>query len=323
VAGNSKSVVLAALFANGAIAVLKFVGFLLTQSPAMLAETYHSISDTGNQMFLLIGIKYGGRERDRKHPFGYGKAQFFYSFLVSVFLFGIAGWESAKHGYEAVMHGETTAVEGAATLPVVGAEIPGVYVNYGVLIGAIVFETYALIKARAAMKAEIEEKGYSGYVEAFRKTSRTTLLTALTEDTIALAGLGLALAGIYLTRATGNYIFDAGAALLIGIMLMGFALALAWENKRLILGESLPADEERTLRDAITTADGVDSIVDFRTVYFGPAEVLVAADVAFTDGLDTTEIGEQIDGIEAEIKRRSPDIGKVYIEPERTVDAQQ
>ena len=88
---SSKSVVLAALVANGLIAILKFIGFLLTGSAAMLSETYHSISDTGNQVFLLIGIRYSGRDRTRKHPFGYGKAQFFYSFLVSVFLFGIAG----------------------------------------------------------------------------------------------------------------------------------------------------------------------------------------------------------------------------------------
>ncbi|WP_256393876.1 cation diffusion facilitator family transporter [Natronoarchaeum rubrum] len=315
-AGNSKSVVLAALFANGAIAILKFLGFLLTQSPAMLAETYHSISDTGNQVFLLIGIRYGGQERDREHPFGYGKAQFFYSFLVSVFLFGIAGWESAKHGYEAVMHGETTAAEGSATIPVIAAEIPGVYINYAVLLGAIVFETYALIKARAAMKAEIEEKGYSGYVEAFRKTSRTTLLTALTEDTIALAGLGLALAGIFLTRWTGNYIFDASAALLIGIMLMGFALALAWENKRLILGESLPTDEEQKLRAAIEETDGVASIVGLRTVYFGPEEVLVTADVAFEEGLDAETVERRIDELEARIKELNPDIGKIYVEPD-------
>ncbi|SNZ06508.1 cation diffusion facilitator family transporter [Natronoarchaeum philippinense] len=315
-AGNSKSVVLAALVANGAIAILKFAGFLLTQSPAMLAETYHSLSDTGNQVFLLIGIRYGSRERDREHPFGYGKAQFFYSFLVSVFLFGIAGWESAKHGYKAVMHGETTAVEGSVTIPVIATEVPGVYVNYGVLLGAIVFETYALIKARAAMQAEIEEKGYSGYVEAFRKTSRTTLLTALTEDTIALAGLGLALGGIFLTRWTGNYIFDASAALLIGIMLMGFALALAWENKRLIIGESLPADEERALRSTIEGVGGVASIVGFRTVYFGPEEILVTADVAFDDGLDTTEIERAVADAEARVREQNPDVVKVYVEPE-------
>ena len=89
---GSRSVVLAALVANGAIAVLKFVGFLLTASPSMLSETYHSISDTGNQVLLLVGLRYGSREADRRHPFGYGKAQFFYSFVVSMLLFGIAGW---------------------------------------------------------------------------------------------------------------------------------------------------------------------------------------------------------------------------------------
>ncbi|PSQ42181.1 cation transporter, partial [Halobacteriales archaeon SW_7_68_16] len=103
---SSRKVVLAALFANGAIAIMKFVGFLLTASPSMLSETYHSISDTGNQVFLLIGIRYGKRERDRKHPFGYGKAQFFYAFVVSMLLLGIAGWESARHGYnELTGHG--------------------------------------------------------------------------------------------------------------------------------------------------------------------------------------------------------------------------
>jgi divalent metal cation (Fe/Co/Zn/Cd) transporter len=110
--GSSRSVVMAALVANGAIAILKFVGFLLTGSAAMLSETYHSISDTGNQVFLLIGIRYSNRSPDSRHPFGYGKAQFFYAFLVSVLLFGIAGWESAKHGYTTIQ--EVLAEGGAA-----------------------------------------------------------------------------------------------------------------------------------------------------------------------------------------------------------------
>src|SRR6056297_1026405 len=186
---SSVSVVLAALVANGAIAVLKFGGFLITGSPSMLAETYHSISDTGNQVFLLIGIFYGRKEPNEQHPFGYGKAEFFYSFLVSVFLFGIAGWESAKHGYEAIRHGETSAVEGAQTIPLIDVTVQGVYLNYGILLAAMVFESYALWKARAGMRKEMEEQGYDGYVEAFRKTSQTTILTALTEDTIALTGL--------------------------------------------------------------------------------------------------------------------------------------
>ncbi|ADJ13597.1 cation diffusion facilitator family transporter [Halalkalicoccus jeotgali] len=313
-AGESVGVVLAALVANGAIAVLKFGGFLLTGSPAMLAETYHSVSDTGNQVFLLVGIYYGRQERDRSHPFGYGKAEFFYSFLVSVLLFGIAGWESAKGGYEALVHGEAHLTEGSVTL--LGTTVPGIYVNYAVLLGAIVFETYALIKARAAMRAEIDERGWSGYREAFKKTSRTTVLTALTEDTVALAGLGIALAGIYLTRVTGNPVYDGTAALLIGLMLMGFALALAWENKRLLIGESLPKTDERGLREIVAGWNGVTEITGFRSVHFGPDYLLVAADVGFDPALDGEEIDERIGGIERALREADESVKSVYIEPQ-------
>lgn len=310
---SSRSVVIAALIANGAIAVLKFAGFLLTGSAAMLSETYHSISDTGNQVFLLIGIRYGEKERSREHPFGYGKAQFFYSFLVSVLLFGIAGWESAKHGYDAIVNPHPPGT-GAATL--LGFTFPGVWVNYAVLVGAIVFEAYAFKKAHAEMSRQIDEHGWSGFREAFRKTSDVTTLTALTEDAIAMAGAGIALFGVYLSRMTGNSLFDAVAALLIGLMLMGFAIALAWENKRLLLGESLPATEERRLRELVADWDGVTDIVDFRTVYFGPEQLIVTADVGFDSDLETGGIDDRITDIEDALIAAEPQVRKVYIEPE-------
>ena len=320
---GSKSVVLAALFANGAIAILKFFGFLLTGSAAMLSETYHSISDTGNQVFLLIGIRFSERSADRRHPFGYGKAQFFYSFLVSVFLFGIAGWESLKHGYGQLTsggHGGGPAPGEAVDLIFFQFTPPGwldpLWVNYTVLLGAFVFETWALYKARKEMQRQMKRNDWSGYKEAFRKTSDVTTLTALTEDAIALAGIVIALVGLFLEQQTGNAVFDQISAVLIGIMLMGFALALAWQNKRLLLGESLPKDEERRLRDIIAGNEHVDQIVDFRTVYFGPNEVIISADIAFDDALDTTSIDEAITTIETELKAVSGDIRKVYIEPE-------
>jgi len=319
---ESKSVVMAALFANGAIAIMKFVGFLLTGSAAMLSETYHSISDTGNQVFLLIGLRYGDRAADRRHPFGYGKAQFFYSFLVSVFLFGIAGWESAKHGFNALTaHGGGGHGGGGEAIEFLffSFQPPGfdpVLVNYGVLLAAIVFEGWAFKKAYAGMKAQIEENDWSGFREAFRKTSDVTTLTALTEDTIALVGLVLALAGIVLEQVTGNAVYDAIAALLIGIMLMGFALALAWENKRLILGESLPADEERELRAIVDGREEVSRIVDFRTVYFGPERIVVSADVEFHPGSKGAEIDAIITEIEAEMQSVNASVRKVYLEPE-------
>jgi cation diffusion facilitator family transporter len=311
---SSRSVVLAALLANGAIAVLKFLGFLATGSPSMLSETYHSISDTGNQVFLLVGIRYSGRDASRAHPFGYGKAQFFYAFLVSVLLFGIAGWESLKHGYGALTsHGAHETA--TATVPLVGT-IDAYWVNVVVLVGAIGFETYALKKAHAGLSSQIDEYGWSGIPEAFRRTSDVTTLTAFTEDAIALGGAAIALVGITATRVTGDGVYDAAGAVLIGLLLMGFALALAWENKRLILGESLSAEDEDRLRAVIAEHDGVTHVDRMRTVFVGPQRVLLTADVSFDPDLLTEDIDEDIARLESELASRDERVKYVYIEPE-------
>jgi len=310
---GSKSVVLAALVANGAIALLKFGAFLLTGSPSMLSETYHSISDTGNQVFLLIGIKYSAKEPSRGHPFGYGKAQFFYSFLVSVLLFGIAGWESLKHGYDAILHGHQVA---PGTVTLAGVTFDTVYVSVAVLLGAIAFETYAFVKANAELRRQMDEYGWAGLVEAFQKTSDVTTLTAFTEDAIALGGAVLALVGIVLSRVTGNHIYDAVSAALIGVLLMGFALALAWENKRLLLGESAPKDLEADFRSIIRDQSGVVHIDRFRTMFVGSDALLVTADVSFDLERGTEGLDEVITRIEEALRERDDRVTFVYIEPE-------
>jgi cation diffusion facilitator family transporter len=312
--GSSTSVVLAALVANGAISILKFGGFLLTGSPSMLSETYHSISDTGNQVFLLVGIRYSGRDPNRSHPFGYGKAQFFYAFLVSVLLFGIAGWESLKHGYDAVLHPGHGG--GGTPFTFLGTTIDPFYVNVVILLGAIAFETYAFAKANAELQRQITEYGWSGIAEAFRKTSDVTTLTAYTEDAIALGGATIALVGIVLTRVTGNPLYDSVSAAIIGLLLMGFALALAWENKRLLIGESLSKDVEERLRTVIQDHEGVVHVDRFRTVFFGPGNVLVTADVSFDSDSYTGGLDEDITAIEEKLRDADNRVKMVYIEPE-------
>jgi divalent metal cation (Fe/Co/Zn/Cd) transporter len=143
-----------------------------------------------------------------------------------------------------------------------------------------------------------------------------TTLTALTEDSIALAAAAIGMVGIYLTEQTSNVIYDGIAALVIGLLLMGFAAALAWQNKRLLLGESLPADEERRLRDLVADYDGVSRVVDFRSVYFGPEEIIVTADVAFESGFDTDEIDDRITAIKKAVRGAEPQVRNMYIEPE-------
>jgi cation diffusion facilitator family transporter len=279
----------------------------------MLSETYHSISDTGNQVFLLIGIRYSAKRPDRAHPFGYGKAQFFYSFLVSVLLFGIAGWESLKHGVAAIRHGHSVA---PGTVTVAGASIDTVYVSVAVLVGAIAFETYAFKKAFAELRRQMTEYEWDGIVEAFRSTSDVTTLTAFTEDAIALGGAMIALVGIVLSRMTGNHIYDAVAATLIGVLLMGFALALAWENKRLLLGESASNDLETAFESRIRERRNVRHVDRFRTMFVGANEILVAADVSFDPDLGTEELDDEIDAIETDLTTYDDRVRFVYVEPE-------
>jgi len=131
-----------------------------------------------------------------------------------------------------------------------------------------------------------------------------------------MAGAGIALAGVYASRVTENPIYDAVSAFVIGLLLMGFAVALAWENKRLILGESLPKDAETPLRDAVANWEGVENVRDFRTVFFGPQKLVVTADVAFDTAMSTEEIDDAITAIESELKTMEPSVKTVYIEPQ-------
>ncbi|WP_117593471.1 cation diffusion facilitator family transporter [Haloprofundus halophilus] len=311
---GSKSVVIAALIANGAIAVMKFLGYLLTGSPSMLSETYHSISDTGNQVFLLVGIRYSGRDPSRQHPFGYGKSQFFYSFLVAVMLFGIAGWESLKHGYGAIMHpGHGAEYQ---VIDFLGFSFNSVWVNVVVLVGAIGFETYAFVKANGELQRQIDEYGWSGVPEAFRRTSDVTTLTAYTEDAIALGGAAIALVGVLLSYFLDAPIYDAVASLVIGFLLMGFAVALAWENKRLLIGESLPSDVEEKLEAVIAEHPGVTGIDSFRSVFVGAQKALVTAEVQFDKDFDTGDLDADIAEIKSKLEAADNRVSYINIEPE-------
>ena len=319
-AGGSTSVVIAAMIANGGIAILKFFGFLLTGSPSMLAETYHSISDTGNQVLLLVGIKYSQQEATAAHPFGYGKAQYFYAFLVSVLLFGVAGWESLKHGIHKVRAGGHETEAGAAEFLGYTIDIPlpvdPFWVALAILLGAVAFETYAFVKARAELVRQMNEYGWSGYKEAFRRTSDLTTLTAFTEDTVALIGLVVALVGLVASRITHNPLYDSLSAVVIGILLMGFAGALAWENKRLIVGESIGGNVEVDLYAIVESHPETSHVDGLRTLFVGPQRVLVTADVSFDDNLPADEVDEAIAEIEAELREADDRIRYSYIEPE-------
>ena len=237
---ESKSVAIAALIANGTIAMLKLVAYFLTGSPAMLAEIYHSIATTGNRVSSLVGIHYDDREAGRERSFGYGTTRFYYSLIAAVLLFAVAGVESAQRGYSALVGGETAAADGVASF--LGVTFPGVWFNYAVLIGAMVFEAYALFRAYRRTETEANTRGRSSLAETTRETGEVTAHIAVVEHAVAVAGAGIALVGIYLTRVTGNYVYDAASAFVIGLLLVGFAAVLVRENERFVLGEDPSAD---------------------------------------------------------------------------------
>lgn len=298
---STKKVVIAALFANGAIAILKFGAFALTGSSSMLSEAYHSVSDTGNQVLLLLGIRMSEKGASPSHPFGRGKEQYFYAFVVAVMLFGVAGFASLTEGLDHLgspYHGKS------------------ILVNYAVLGGAFLFESYALLKAWKGLKREMEQNDYDRIVEAYRRSKDATLLTALTEDTVALLGIVTAMVAIGLSELYHTSFYDAVGSMVIGLLLMGFALLLAWENRGLIVGEGVTSEDRRAVLDAIRGVDAVERVVDLRTLYLGAENLLVATEVTFRDGLATTELEDAIDAVERAIEGEVPDASKIFVEPE-------
>ena len=177
------------------------------------------------------------------------------------------------------------------------------------------FELYALNKANQGIKKIQDENGYDGIIETFKKTTDVTTLTAFTEDLVALIGIILALIGIIATKILENPIFDATTSLIIGILLMFVAVALAWENKRLLLGESMEYSDEKHIKDIIKEFDSVSSVIDIKTLYFGPKAVLVTAHIEFNDDASVKEVENTTDKIEKRLRETHSDIKTVYIEP--------
>jgi cation diffusion facilitator family transporter len=271
---ESKPAVLAALVGNVGLAILKGVAAAFTGSAAMLAETFHSIADTGNQALLFLGMYLGTRPPDRRHPFGHGKNVYFWAFVVSVMLFSLGGafsiWEAVrKYLHPGESHGE------------------GLAWAYGVLAGGFVFEAISL---GVALHTLGKIKGDRSIWRYWRDNRDPTLPTVVLEDTAALLSLAVAAGGLTLAHVTGNVLWDAAASATIGVTLVVVAVFLAIENYSLLIGEAAAEDVENRIR-AIVSADGaVTSVVALHTMHVGPHDLLIVVTVDFRDELSAAAI---------------------------------
>ncbi|HMH11088.1 MAG TPA: cation diffusion facilitator family transporter [Candidatus Nitrosopolaris rasttigaisensis] len=306
---SSKKAVYAALFGNLGIAIAKLIAAILTGSTAMFAETLHSISDTFNQVLLLIGIKTSTKAATEQHPFGYGKEQFFWSFVVATMLFGISGILSLQQGFGSLL----SRIH----------HIQNADVSYVILAISAAFEANALRVALLLAKESIEARGdklsLNTLVQEFRESKDPSVITVMVEDSAALLGIVVAGIGIFFSEATGDTIYDSLSSVAIGGILMAFAYFLAKENKALLIGESISRKDYNKIVKLVNEIPDVNRIITMRTMHFAPEDVLVTIEVNLIDGLDTDKIESVIDNIEQKVKQAIPYINtaKVYVEVEQ------
>jgi cation diffusion facilitator family transporter len=293
---ESSRAIYAAIAANLAIAASKFVAATFTGSAAMVAEGVHSLVDTGNGALLLLGRRMSRQRADAEHPFGYGKELYFWTLIVAIVIFGIGGGVSI---YEGILHLWRS------------GEFQNPTWNYAVLGFAFVAEGISFM---FASKAFIAEKGERGIWRTVRTSKDPTTFAVLFEDGAAMLGLIVAFIGVFLAHRLQNPHFDAGASIVIGLILATVAVLLAYESKGLLVGEAVDPDMLRDIRRLAESEPGVLKVNRAMTMYFGPETILLAMDIRFRLDLSAADLERTVDRVEKKIRDRLPEVKHIFIE---------
>src|SRR5829696_2624142 len=297
--------VLGALFANGLIAILKLVAAVITGSSGMMAEAFHSVADTTNQVFLLLGLRFYKRPASDKHPFGYGKERFFWSFIAAIFIFGVGATYAIYEGIEKLRH------------PHPPTNLRWAYWVLGI---SFVLETGSI---GLALYQEIKEAHHEGltFREYLRESKDPTAKTVLFEDSAALIGIIIAATGLVLTEyqvggEVGAY-WDGLASIMIGLVLAVVAFVLARASRGLLLGEAANAKEVVAIKEAIESHPNVERVIELLTMHLAPKQILINAHVKLRENLVTDDILKSIEEIEERIKRAEPKVERIFLEAAR------
>jgi cation diffusion facilitator family transporter len=270
---------------------------VFTQSSSMLAESIHSLADSGNQALLLVGRKRSERTRTPQHPFGYGRERYFYAFVVAVVLFTVGAVFSLYEGIHKITDPH---------------EVKSPAWAFGVLIAAIIMETFSF---RTAIVESNRVRGGKSWVQFIRRSKSPELPVVLLEDLGALVGLILALLGVTMAVVTGNGVWDGVGTVAIGVLLAVIAIILAIETKSLLIGEGADPEVEQEILRALESVDEVDHVMHIRTQYVGPEEMLIAAKIAVNHDDTAAEVARGIDAAEAKIRAQFPEARLIYLEP--------
>lgn len=298
-ASGSKMVIFAALIGNSLISVTKFIAAAITGSSAMLSEGIHSLVDTGNQVLLLHGLKQAKKPADESFPFGHGKEVYFWSFIVAILIFALGGGISIYEGIQHVRHPEP---------------ISSPMINYIVLGLAILFEGGAWL---FAFREFSRVKGKWGYLEAIQRAKDPSIFVVLFEDTAAMLGLLVALAGVMLSELTGILYFDGAASIIIGFILLGTAIWLAYETKGLLIGESANKHVVSGIKEIMRANELVEHVNEVLTMHMGPDYVLANISADFRDASQVGELESVIHSLSQLIKQQYPQIKRIFIEAEK------
>ena len=300
----SNRTLIIALAANLGIAVSKFVAAAITGSSAMLTEGVHSLVDSTNQLLLMWGRRASRRPPDTKHPFGYGRELYFWSFVVAVLVFALGAGVSI---YEGIIH---IANPEEAVSPVIA---------YVVLLFAFLLEGWSTLEAFNEFRAA---KGALGWFEAIRQSKDPPSFIVLLENGAAMAGIVAAAVGVFVAQLTGNPVWDGAASIVIGIILGLTALLLAYESKGLLIGEAADPELVRGLRELACSQPGVVGVGKILTVHSSPEQITAMINVDFRDTISAGEVERIVQRVEQQARKRWPQVHRLFVRPKQGAAAQ-
>lgn len=295
--------VLGALIANGLITVLKFFGAAITGSSGMMAEAFHSLADTTNQIFLLLGLRFFQRPPSKKHPFGYGKERFFWSFIAAIFIFGVGATFALYEGFQKLTH------------PHAPENLSWAYWILGI---SFVLEAGSIALALYQETNEAHHEGLT-FMQYLRESKDPTAKTVIFEDSAALVGIVIAAVGIYLSDHYGAF-WDGVASMAIGAVLAVVAFVLARTSRGLLLGEAATSKSVYAIRKAIKEHPNVNEVIELLTMHLAPKQILVNANVNLKDDLTNADIVQTIAEIEEKIKEAEPKVDMIFLETASVTD---